>query len=185
MPEEPFSPQPAAFSAATSDDPYQINDAATAPEPDQPITWTASEYIAHHKTPKWYLMLGLSAVGLALVVWLVTKDTISALVVIVGAAVLGGYGARPPRELTYQLDTNHLTIGEKSYSLDTFRSFTIDDQQAFASVNLMPLKRFAPGLSIYFAPDDEDAIVNLLAMRLPIEDHRDDPIDRLMRKIRF
>ncbi|MDL2341576.1 MAG: hypothetical protein QFB87_00660 [Patescibacteria group bacterium] len=178
MPEEPLTPE-----TTTAFDP-----SLEAPEPaysDPAITWTASEYIAHHKSTKWYAMLGLVAVIIAALVWLMTKDTISALVVIVGAAVLGGYGSRPPRELTYQLDTNFLTIGDKNYDLDTFRSFTVDDQQAFASVNLMPLKRFAPALSIYFAPDDEAAIVDLLSLRLPLEQHHDDPIDRLMRKIRF
>ena len=154
-------------------------------QPNQSITWTASEYIAHHKTPKWYALLGLCAIVLALLIWLLTKDKISALVVLVGAAVLGGYGARPPQELQYELTADTLLIGAKQYNLDSFRSFTIDDQQTFSSVNLIPLKCFAPGLSIYFSLNDEAAIMDLLSPRLPIEDHQPDLIDRLMRHIRF
>ena len=149
------------------------------------ISWTASEYIAHHKTTQWYVMLGGAALVVALLVWLLTRDKISALVVIVGAIALGGYGARQPRELQYSLDVGELTIGQKQYDLQEFRSFTIDDQQQFSSVNLLPLKRFSPGLTIYYAPEDEDAIIDVLSQVLPIETHQPDLIDRLMQRIRF
>ncbi len=154
-------------------------------QPVNSITWTASEYIAHQKTAQWYVKLGVSAIVLAFLVWLITKDKISAAVVMIGAAVLGGYGARPPRELQYQLDFDSLTIGNKPYPLDAFKSFSIDDNQAFSSVNLIPLKRFAPGLTIYYSLDDEEQIVNILSKRLPLEEHRADPIDTLMHRIRF
>ena len=157
----------------------------TAPTSDETVSWTASEYIAHQKSLQWYLVLGGAAAVLALLIWLLTKDKISALVVIFGAALLGGYGARSPRELQYELTVNQLAIASKVYSLSDFRSFTVDDQQLFSSVNLMPLKRFAPGLSIYFSSDDEAAIIDLLAVSLPMEVHKSDPIDKLMRRIRF
>lgn len=149
------------------------------------VSWTASEYIAHHKSARWYAMLALAAIVIALLIWLVTRDITSALVVLVGAGALGSYGARQPRELQYWLGADSLSIGGKTYYLDAFRSFTVDDQQITASVNLLPLKRFAPGLSIYFASEDEGAIIGLLALRLPIEEHQPDPLDRLMRRIRF
>ncbi len=171
MQEQPFQTDPAA---------YDSPEAA-----DNTITWTASEYIAHHKSAKWYALLGLGAFFLAVVIWLLTRDEISAAVVIVGAAFLGIYGARQPRELQYQLNSQALTIDQKEYSLDEFRSFTVDDQQAFANINLMPLKRFGAALTIYFDPADEDEIIQILASRLPIEEHQSDPIDKLMHRIRF
>ena len=185
MQEEPTPAVTNQFTALpTTDDSFYQADQPFSSEPET-ISWTASEYIAHDKSVRWFAMLGLAAGGGALVVWLLTKDLISAFVVLIGAGVLGGYGVRQPRELQYQLDINTLTIGNKRYDLDAFRSFTVDDQQAFSSVNLMPLKRFSLGLSIYFAPTDEAAIVDLLALRLPIEEHQPDVIDRLMRHIRF
>ncbi len=56
---------------------------------------------------------------------------------------------------------------------------------AFSSVVFMPLKRFAPPRTIYYAPEDEDRIVGLLVNRLPLEEHRADAVDGLMRRIRF
>ena len=42
-----------------------------------------------------------------------------------------------------------------------------------------------PPLSIYYPPDQEDEIVNVLGMFLPYADAKNDPFDRLMARIRF
>ena len=168
----------------TDINPYATPEAQLLP-PEQSISWTASEYVAHHKTARWYILLAVSATLLAALIWLLTKDETSAAVVIIGAIVLGVYGARQPRELTYFLNPDVLSIASKRYKLEEFRSFTVDDQQPFTSINLFPLKRFAPSLSIYYDPNDENAILNILATRLPMEDHKPDLVDHLMRRIRF
>ncbi|HYG84352.1 MAG TPA: hypothetical protein VD907_05770, partial [Verrucomicrobiae bacterium] len=36
---------------------------------DGTITWTASEFVAHHKSSGWYALLALCAVGVAFIVW--------------------------------------------------------------------------------------------------------------------
>jgi hypothetical protein len=159
--------------------------APSATEPIAAITWTASEFIAHHKSPRWYAALGGGALVGALVVWLLTRDKISASVVVFGALVLGIYAGRQPRQLEYRLDESGLTIGAKHYAYDDFRSFSLIVEGAFSSIMFIPLKRFAPAVSIYYAPQDEAAIVDLLAARLPSEDRGSDPIDRFMSRIRF
>ncbi len=159
--------------------------APSSAEPTTSIAWTASEYIAHHKSPGWYATLASGAIAGAFLVWLLTKDKISAAVVLFGALMLGIYAGRQPRQLEYLLDETGLTIGEKYYAYDSFRSFSVVAEGAFSSIIFMPLKRFAPAISIYYAPQDEAAIVDLLAVRLPSEDLGKDPIDRLMSRIRF
>jgi hypothetical protein len=49
----------------------------------------------------------------------------------------------------------------------------------------MPLKRFATLTTVYYAPEDEDKIVNLLSKHLPLEEHKLDAVDHLMQRIRF
>jgi hypothetical protein len=149
------------------------------------ITWTASEYVEHEKNAGWYVLLALAAAGIAALVYLLTKDKISAGVVIFGALALGVYGARPPRQLTYQLDSQGLTIGQKQFSYEDFRSFSVVPEGAFSSIVFVHHKRFAPLTTIYFAPAEEDQIVDILASRLPLEEHRIDAVDQLMRHIRF
>jgi hypothetical protein len=156
------------------------------PREPREVAWTASEFVAHDKSAGWYVSLGLAAVVVAVVIYLITKDKVSVAVVIVGALVLGVYGGHQPRELDYRLDAHSLSIGDKHHSYEEFRSFAVVPEGALSSIIFMPLKRFALTTTIYYAPDDEDKIVSLLADRLPIdEDHKHDAIDRLMRRIRF
>lgn len=151
----------------------------------EPLSWTASEFIAHQKSFSWYLWLGVGAVILAGLIWLIAKDIVSAIVVLGAAAAFGYFANRSPRQLSYNLDKSILTIGAKQYSLDTFRSFSIMPENAFTSISLMPLKRFAPILSIYYSPENEQQIVTLLSGVLPFEERNHDPIDQLMRRVRF
>lgn len=153
--------------------------------PNGSITWTASEFVAHHKSAGWYGLLAIGAVIVAAVIWLLTRDLISAIVVIVAAVVFGFYGARQPRELQYSLSNRGLSIGARHFVLEQFRSFSIVTEGAFSSIAFVPLKRFAPLVTIYYDPADEQKIVDLLKPTLPHEERQRDMIDRLMWRIRF
>ena len=149
------------------------------------ISWTASEFIAHNKSIGWYLSLGAGALILAALIFLLTKDKITTSVVLVGAIVLGAYGARQPRQLQYGLTTSGLSIGDRYHPYEDFRSFAVLDEGAFASIVFLPLKRFAPLTTIYYDPEDENKIIALLADRLPLEERQHDAVDRFLRRIRY
>ena len=171
--------------------PQQTAYSAEAPSPaatqvsDDHITWTASEYISHEKNAGWYTGLGAIALVVAVLVYLFTKDMVSSAVVIVSALLLGVYGARKPREIQFSIGPDTVTIGNKQYHYGEFRNFSIVDEDAFSSIVFMPLKRFSPLLTIYYAPEDEDRIVAMLADRLPMDEHKLDAVERLLRRIRF
>ncbi|MDB5164951.1 MAG: hypothetical protein JWL89_577 [Candidatus Saccharibacteria bacterium] len=150
------------------------------------ITWTASEFVAHEKDASWYALLGLAAVVVAAIIALLTKDFITSGVVIFCAIILGIYGARKPRQLQYRLDDSGVSIGQKHHVYEEFRSFAVVPEGAFSSIVFMPLKRFAPLTTIYYAPEDEEEIVDLLMDCLPFdESHTHDAVDQFMRRIRF
>lgn len=152
---------------------------------DEAVSWTASEFIAHHKSARWYGLLLLAAIALAALVYLLTRDSTSAGIVIVAAILFGIVAARQPRQLQYALDSRGVQVGPKYHSLADFRSFSVVPEGAFSSVVFMPLKRFAPLTTIYFAPEDERRIVALLSAVLPFEDYRHDIIEQFIRRIRF
>jgi hypothetical protein len=149
------------------------------------ITWTASEFIAHQKNGGWYGILAAGAVVVAVLVWFVTKDVVSSVVIVVAAAMLASFAARQPRELTYALDSSGLTIGVKRYPYSGFRSFAVMQEGAATSIVFMPLKRFAPMTTIYYDPEDEEKIGDIISEHLPFEERKRDAIDRLMWRIRF
>lgn len=169
-------------SPLTADDTSQ---SAGPVDPSQTIAWTASEFVAHEKTTGWYLGLLGAAVAVAGLVYLVTRDIISTAVVLIGAAAFGILASRKPKQQQYSLDPYGLTIGQKHYDYSTFRSFSVVPEGAFSSIVFMPLKRFAQTATIYYAPEDEDKIVDLISQSLPFEEHRADAVDSLMKRIRF
>jgi len=149
------------------------------------VTWTASEFIAHDKSVGWYGVLALVGIIIAGLVYLILRDIISTSVVLVCTVVFGVYAARKPRQIGYQLDDVGLSVGNKLYSYQQFRSFAIVDEGPFASITLMPLKRFSPLLSVYFDPADEQAVADILADHLPHEPREMDMLERALKKVRF
>lgn len=130
-------------------------------------------------------MLALGTIVTAGIVYLMTQDKVSTGVILFVAVIFGISAARKPREQRYGIDEDGVTIGDKKYPFNTFKSFSIVQEEGIESIWLMPLKRFRPPISIYFDPNDGDQIVNILSQFLPIEDHQLDAVDRLMHRLRF
>ncbi|MGH7234226.1 MAG: hypothetical protein ACREF7_02160, partial [Candidatus Saccharimonadales bacterium] len=157
----------------------------TSQDPEGSISWTAGEFVAHNKGPLWYVLVMGAAIIIGGIIWLLTRDKVSAGAIIVVALVMIIFGSKRPRDLNYRIDNEGLHIGEKSYPFDRFRSFAISQQGAFSSIVLFPLKRFAVMISAYFNPSDEQKIVAIISNYLPLEEKRRDIIDEMMWKIRF
>jgi len=164
------------------------NQVATAPTPaaaSNAVTWSASEYIANDKNTGWFGMLAMAAVSLAVIVYFITSDFVSVVVILVLAIIVGVFAARQPRVLAYALDVRGVHIGDKFYPYATFKTFSVVTEGAFNHISLLPLKRFMPPLSIHYPPESEDNIVNTLADYLPYEEHKRDLVESFSRRVRF
>jgi hypothetical protein len=149
------------------------------------VEWTASEFISHDKAAGWYMLLAVGAILLAAILYVLTRDWVTAGVILVAAIFFGIYGSHKPRQLPYKLDKHGLSIGAKHFYYNEFRSFSIVPEPGFSSIVLMPLKRFGVPTTIYYSLEDEERIINLLASYLPLEERKPDAIDSLMRRVRF
>lgn len=172
------------FSGSSAPTAITSNTPPTAPQP-APMQWEASEFIDHQKNFSWFLPLIIGGGVLSFGVFFATKDILSTVVLLLGVITFGIYARQKPRTLKYSLSGTTIEIGEKSYSYDDFRSFSIMQDGALFSIVLQPIKRFLPPLTIYFAPDDGEKIFDTLASHLPHEERKQDPVESLMRKIRF
>lgn len=149
------------------------------------LSWEASEYIHHHKPAGWYTAFGLITVALGALLYIVLQDYLTIAVVVLMAVAILVYGVRKPNTLRYSITADGLKIDEKEYSFDRFKSFSIIEDGGLHSINLDPLHRFAPPLTIYFAPEDEQKVTELLGEYLPQNQKEPDIIDRLTRYLRF
>lgn len=189
------APSPAAFEAPqpteepaaswqyrqTGEDP-----SATPPPTAQGLQWTASEFIEHEKSFGWYGLVILGGVVAAALIYLLTKDKITTGITVFAVVAFTAFAAKSkPKVQEYALNPYGLQIGQKAYAFHDFKTFSVTEEGAIASIVFMPLKRFMPPLTIYVSPDIEPQVVDFLAAYLPFETHKTDAVDSLMRRIRF
>lgn len=155
---------------------------------EQPVTWEAQEYVHIDKTPLWYVAFALVALGLIALDIFVLQSwlwTFSLLVVVMAVALIV-YIRRPPRILNYALSGRYgLHVGERLYHLEEFKSFGLIKDGDHHSIMLIPRKRFAPGVSVYFPEEAGEQIVDILGQRLPMEELKLDAVDVIVRKLRL
>ncbi len=152
---------------------------------EHPVQWQASEFIDHKKSTGWLGLLALAIVAVAAVMYLLTKDILSSVVILVAGLAFGVFATQKPRTLSYSLMATTIKVGQKQYSYDDFRTFSIMQDGPIPSIFLEPTKRFMPPLTIYFGLDDAEKIFDTLAAHLPHQERQMDTIDRFMNKIRF
>jgi hypothetical protein len=151
-----------------------------------PITWTAQEYIHLDRSPLWVIIFVVVVLGLIAVSIFVLQSWSFALLIVVMAFALLVYIRRPPRTLTYALSPQQgLYVGEKLYLFEEFKAFGLIQDAENNSIMLIPRKRFAPGVSVYFPTEAGERIVDILGQRLPMENLKLDIVDVIVRKLRL
>lgn len=148
------------------------------------VEWEASEYVQHAKGPAWFIVVGVVTV-VAMGVALFFQQWLLVVLLAVMGVTFAIFGMRKPRVIRYRLSDDGLVIGDKTYRLTDFRAFGVREDGAFYTVMLIPVKRLAPGLNIYFSEDEGERILDILGDHLPMEPMQTDPIDLLMSKLRF
>lgn len=152
--------------------------------PDQ-FTWSAAEFIAHDKSAGWYAAVVAGGVVAAVLCYLVTKDIFSAIIIFVAIGLFALYARFKPKQQQYGLDRQGVVVGNKSYDFQNYKSFSVADEGHTAAIVLMPLKRFLPALTVPVSPEIEDDVISFMSAILPMERHKADAVDSLMRRIRF
>ncbi len=150
----------------------------------EPVRWSASEYINESKNGLWFVAFAVVAVGFVAADLLFLKSyTFSALVVVMAITTLV-LSRRPPRTINYALSEDQgLYIGDKLHHFDNFKAFGLIRDGEHHSIMLIPIKRFDPGVSVYFPEEVGERIVDILGARLPMEDLKLDFVDILVRKL--
>lgn len=147
--------------------------------------WTTTDSQLDKKSPIWYIILFLVTVIIAGIIYLLTRDKITTLVILICGLVFGAYGAKKPGTISYQIDDSTLKIGSKQYSLSSFKSYSVMPTKERLVVSMRPIKRFMPYLYIAFNKDEEVKVTPFLSKNLPLENNKGDVIDRFMRYIGF
>lgn len=151
----------------------------------EPISWEASEYVHHRKSALWLVVLAVAGPLIAAgFYWFTRSITFTVLIVLMGVAV-AIYAVRPPRTMRYQITDDGITINDRLYRPEDFRSFGVVQEDALYFIALLPVKRFLPPITVYFPAEQGEAIVDALGSMIPMERLQLDFLDNLVRKLRF
>ncbi len=150
----------------------------------QPISWEGEEYIARDHTFSWYLGLLLIVVLLgAIAIFL--KGWTFLILVVLSAITIFISSLRPPRKIQYTLDKEGLTEGNRKFLFEEFKAFGILKEGPNFSAVLIPQKRFALSVKVYFPSSSGEQIVDILGAHLPMEEVKLDFLDRIVNFLRI
>jgi len=155
---------------------------------DEPVHWSASEYIHQEKNGLWFVIFGIVVISFVAIDILLIKSffySFSILILIMAFAIIM-YSRRPPRIIDYTLSGDQgLYVGERLYHFSEFKSFGLIKDQGEHSIMMIPVKRFSPGLTVYFPEESGEKIVDIFGARLPMQDLKLDAIDIIVRTLRL
>ena len=150
----------------------------------QNVSWEAEEYIERERNVWWYVGLFTVGAGLCTLSVFLQWWTFIALIVVCIIAILVT-SSRPLRKIKYTLDQNGLTEGGRLHKYDEFRAFGILKEGSHFSAVLIPKKRFALQVKVYFPGGSGEAIVDALGARLPMEEVKLDFLDKIVNFLRI
>lgn len=148
------------------------------------VSWEAEEYIKRTRNVWWYIGLFVIGAGLCALSVYFKQWTFLVLIIVCIIAILVT-SIRPPRKIRYSLDSSGLTEGERLHKYEDFRAFGILKEGSHFSAILIPKKRFALSVKVYFPETNGEAIVDALGARLPMEDVKLDFLDKIVNFLRI
>ena len=148
------------------------------------VSWDAEEYIQYKHNAGWYVALFIIGAALIALSVFLKWWTFIALVVVCIFAILVS-AARPPRKIHYTLNSEGLTEGKTLHKYEDFRAFGILKEDSHFSAVLIPRKRFAIQVKVYFPGGSGEAIVDALGAHLPMEEVKLDFLDKLVNFLRI
>jgi hypothetical protein len=152
--------------------------------PEMAFSWQASEYVHHHKSASWYVVLAVTLAALVAGALFLRLWLYVGVFLIMGVAVVV-YARKPPRTMTYELSSEGVHVDGKLFPFSAFRSFGVLPDEEWHSIDLEPAKAFNPRMVLLFDTNDLDAIVGHLELHLPRMDRQPDIIERITRYLRF
>ena len=156
------------------------------PDPTEPLLiWQEREVNDTTRPRGWYVIFGVVVVVLfAISIFLFKSYTFALLIPIMAVALIVSL-QRPAALLNYSASHAEVVVGQRTYSYDTFRSFSVTAKPTQNWITLIPRKRFAMPIVMYFPEDVGEQLVDLIASHLPMSERKPDLLERLIIYLRL
>jgi hypothetical protein len=152
---------------------------------DAVIEWQATEYVQHDRNASWFMVLAVVTLGLMAIAIFLMQSLSFAVLVPVMAAALVVYVKRPPALINYTVSRKGVHVNDRLHAYEEFRSFGVLSHDDVHAIVLVPRKRFQLSLTLYFPEEVGEGLVDMLAARLPMNEVKQDAVDRFLARLRL
>lgn len=151
----------------------------------EPIAWNAPEGIRVQRGAVWYVLFAIVLAGLMALAILVFQNWTFAVLLPIMAVALFVLSNKNPQIINYAISPKGIYIADTLHDFSEFRAFGLIHDNDQHSILLLPVKRFSPGLTIYFSEAEGERIVDMLGARLPMQEIKPDALEKFIRLIKL
>ena len=151
----------------------------------EPIAWNAPEGVRVQRGAVWYILFAIVLVGLMALAILVFKNWTFTILLPIMAVALFVLSNKNPQTINYAISPKGIYIADTLHDFSEFRAFGLLHENDQHSILLLPVKRFSPGLTIYFSEAEGEKIVDMLGARLPMQEIKPDALEKFIRLIKL
>lgn len=175
-------PQQSDISVSQDNSADSLNFSSPTPkvELSEPFSWQAVDGIEYSRGTIWYVIFGIVIAGLMALAIFVFKSITFAILLPIMAVATVTLIKHGTSLVNYSVSPKGIYVGDKLYDYSEFRAFGVIQKQDTQSIILLPVKRFGMAVTIYFNREDGEKIVDLIGARLPMQDIKPDPLEKLI-----
>ena len=151
----------------------------------EPIAWNAPEGVRVQRGAVWYVLFAIVLAGLMALAILVFQNWTFAILLPIMAVALFVLSNKNPQTINYAISPKGIYIADTLHDFSEFRAFGLLHENDQHSILLLPVKRFSPGLTIYFSEAEGEKIVDRLGARLPMQEIKPDALEKFIRLIKL
>lgn len=153
---------------------------------DKPVFfWEAEEFKSHEKKSDWYVYLILIAIVL-IGVFIYLKLWLAGGVVVAAVLAIWSQSASRGLKRNYAIYQQGITINEKVYSFDQFKSFWAFPYQDRMIIRFEQVGRLSIPVEMPIEDENAEQVILFLAKHLPEQEERGEDIaDKVNRWIKF
>lgn len=156
-----------------------------APDLTEPVAWNAPEGLRMQRSLGWYVIFGTVVIALMALAILVFKSWTFAVLIPIMAISLIVLTDKTPNIINYAISPKGVYVADKLHDFSEFRAFGMIREGDHYSILLLPVKRFSPGLTIYFTEAEGERIVDMLGARLPMQEVKSDILEKFIHFIKL
>lgn len=152
------------------------------------LSWEANEFFYHPKGLGWYLTSLISSLFIATLPWLMSgrKDYSASFIILLSLVALIIYAGRKPQKKAFSLSESTLKVNSQNFDLLNFSRFWVEELGTHKQITLVGIKRTAMPISLFLQDQAlADKVLKTLHNILPETEPSMNPVDWLMRKIKF